>query len=166
MSTNPNIIFALGYLYFDPDGENIPFGELQEATITNRDTTKEARGPSSLYPLAVGISERSATLRASHLKVRAKALQKVLGGDLTYADNKTTLSIKSDSTPSEFKARLCTPSTGEDAEFILYRIKPVNLEFPLKLRDFSIPNFEAQILADEATGKVWDIILPGYQSVS
>lgn len=167
MSTTNNIIFAQGHLYADPDGDNIEFGELQDCSFEMRDTTKEARGPDSVYPLAQEIAERSLTLRASFLKVRAQGLVKLTGGTASYAANETTIAIGKTSLPSTFKATLKSPSDGTDIELVLYKIRPLNLSLPFAMRDFTIPNFEAEILVDEDNAdKVCDIILPGYQSVN
>ena len=167
MSTTNNIIFAQGHLYADPDGDNIEFGELQDVSFESRDTTKEARGPDSVYPLVQEIADRTLTLRASWLKVRAQGLVQLTGGTASYAANETTIAIGKESIPSTFKCTLKSPSDGSDIELVLYKVRPLNLTLPFAMRDFSIPNFEATILVDEDNGdKVCDIILPGYQSTN
>jgi hypothetical protein len=167
MSTTNDIIFAQGHLYADPDGLNIEFGELQDCSFEARDTMKEARGPDSVYPLVRVISERSVTLRAGWLKVRAQGLAKLTGGTVSYAADKTTIAIGKASVPSTFKCTLKSPSDGSDIQLVLYKVSPINLTLPFAMRDFIIPNFEAEILVDEDNGdKVCDIILPGYQSTN
>ncbi|MHB0913940.1 MAG: hypothetical protein ACYC2Y_10945 [Armatimonadota bacterium] len=161
------IIFAKGHLYADPDGGNIEFAELQDVSFEVRDTTKQARGPESAFPLASEIADRSMSLRASFLKVQAQGLNKVLGGTVSYANNETTIAVGKTSLPSTFKCVLKSPSDGSDFELVLYKVRPMNLTMPFAMRDFSIPNFEAEVMVDESNGdKVCDIILPGYQSVN
>jgi hypothetical protein len=164
------IIFAKGHLIADgagPGGADVEFGELQDCSFEVRDTTKEARGPDSVFPLAREIAERSLTFRASYLKVYAQGLALLTGGTVSYADDKTTISVGKESLPSTFKAVLKSPSDGSEIELVLYKISATNLTLPFAMRDFSIPNFEAEILVDEDNDdKVCDIILPGYQSVN
>lgn len=167
MADNPNIVFAQAVLFADPAGANIEFGELQDCSFEGRDTTVQAYGPSSIYPLADELQRREWSLRASWLKVTAKSLKQVLGGSAAYdgGTGKTTLSITKSSIPSSFKAVLKTPSDGSDLQLVLYKVKPMNLTLPFALRDFTIPNFEARILVSEAdSNKVCDIILPGNQA--
>lgn len=162
-----NIVFAKGHLYADPAGDNIEFAELQDASFEQRDTTRQARGPDSVFPLASEIAETNVTIRASWLKIKAQSIKKATGGTVSYAANKTTISVGKNSYPSTFKMALKTPSDGSDVEMVFYKVRPLNFTLPFPMRDFSIPNAEFEILVDEENGdKVYDIILPGYQSTN
>jgi hypothetical protein len=170
MGEGSGIIFAKGHLIAvgaGPGGADVEFGELQDCSFEKRDTYKEARGPDSVYPLAREMSESSMTLRASYLKVKAQGIKLLLGGDVSYANNKTTIAVSKSSVPSTFKAHLKSPSDGSAIELILYKVSPENFTLPFAMRDFTIPNFECTILVDEDNeDKVCDIILPGYQSTN
>ncbi|HAH87056.1 MAG: hypothetical protein WCT06_06985 [Armatimonadota bacterium] len=165
MANESGLIFAKGVLYMDPDGDNIELGEIQDISFEVRDTVKEAKGR-GLFSLAVELAERAVSVRASWLRVKAQGLAKLTGGEITYADDKTTISVGKDSMPATFKMKLSTPSDGSDIEIILHKVRPANFTLPLQLKEFTKPNAEFNVMVDEATDKVFDIILPGYQSVS
>lgn len=164
MSEIGNIIFSKAVLYIDPDGDNIELAELQNLSFETRDTVKTAPGK-GVWPLAKRLAERNVTVRAQWLRVQAQGLARVTGGTVTYAANKTTISVTSDSQPSSFKMRLSNPSDGSEVQIVLYNVLPLNFTFPLQLKEFTMPSAEFEISAD-ADGKVYDIILPGYQSVN
>ncbi|MCE5199802.1 hypothetical protein LLG39_12595 [bacterium] len=152
-----------------PSNGDVEFGELQDISFEGRDTTKEAFGPTSIFPLASELVERNTSLRASYLRINAQGLALLTGGTVTYADNKTTIAVGKTSLPTSFKAKLTSPADGSDIELILYKVEPQNFSLGMALRDFTIPNFECRVLvADEGADadKIYDIILPGYQSVN
>lgn len=159
-----NLVFAKGSLFIDPDGDNIEVGEVQNISYESRDTTVKAKGK-GLYPLAIEIAEREGTIRCEYLKFTAQAMAKMLGGAVTYANNKTTISVTNTSIPSAFKMQVDTPSDGSDLGLVFYKVHPMNFTIPLQLKEFSKPNCEFEIMEDE-DGNVVDIILPGYQSVN
>lgn len=161
-----NLIFAKGVLYIDPDGDNIELAELQDVSVEFRDTTVKARGK-GLFPLATELSERDVTVRASWLKVQTQGIMSLIGGEVTYAGNETTLALDKDSEPSTFKMRLASPSDASDVDMIFYKVRPLNFSFPFALKEFTMPNAEFEIMVDEDNDdKVFDLILPGYQSVN
>ena len=158
-----NIIFSRATLFIDPDGENIELAELQNLSFETRDTMKTAPGK-DLWPVAKRLAERNVTVRAQWLRVQAQGIATLNGGTVSYAANKTTISVKADSVPGSFKMRLTNPSDASEAEIILYNVTPMNFTFPMALKEFTMPSAEFEIAAD-ADGKVYDITLPGYQSV-
>ena len=160
--SDTGLIFGKAVLYIDPDDTNIEIGEAQDVSVEFRDTTVKARGK-GLYPLAVRLADREATLRCSWLQVMAQGLYNILGGSVIYADDETTLAIVKTTEPSTFKMKLMNPTDGSEAQMILYKVRPINFSLPMSLKDFSIPNAEFEIMVDD-DDKVCDIILPGYQS--
>jgi hypothetical protein len=164
MASN-GLIFAKGVLFIDPDGSNIELGELQDASFEIRDTVKEAKGK-GLFSLAIELAERAVSVRSTWLQVKAQGIAQMTGGTVTYANNETTISVGSTSAPTTFKLKLASPSDDTDIEILFYKVRPSNFTLPLKLKEFTQPNAEFQVMADDVTGKVFDIILPGYQSVS
>ena len=164
-----NLIFAKGVLFIDPlsvtSPGNIELAELNDVSVEFRDSTVKARGK-GLYPLASELAERDVTLRASWLKVQTQGIKRIIGGTVNYAASKTTLALNKDSAPSTFRLSLKTPSDGTDAEMIFYKVRPLNFTFPMALKEFSMPNAEFEVMVDEDNSdKVFDLILPGYQSV-
>jgi len=159
-----NIIFSRAVLYLDPDGVNIELAELQNLSFETRDTIKTAPGK-GVWPVAKRLAERNVTVRAQWLRAQAQGLAKLNGGTVTYADDKTIISVGADSEPTSFKMKLQNPSDGSEVEIILYNVLPLNFTFPLALKEFTMPSAEFEISAD-ADDKVYDIILPGYQSVN
>lgn len=168
------IVFFKGHLIAKaagPGGADIEFGELQDCSFEARDETKEAYGPDSIHELASELVKREVSLRASYLRIKAQGLALLLGGNVGYADNKTTVSVVKDSTPKTFKISLESPSDGSDISMIIYKVRPTNFTLPLALRDYTIPNFECRIMVSDEVdengkAKIYDIILPGYQSVN
>lgn len=159
-----NIIFSKATLFIDPDGENIELAELQNLSFETRDTMKTA--PSKdVWPLAKRLAERNLTVRAQWMRCQAQGLAKINGGAVTYADDKTTISVIGSSAPTAFKMKMSNPSDGSEVELILYNCLPLNFTFPMALKEFTMPSAEFEISQDDA-GKVYDIILPGYQSVN
>ena len=158
-----NIIFSKAVLYIDPDGENIELAELQNLSFETRDTIKTAQGK-GVWPVAKRLAERNVTVRAQWLRAQALGIAQINGGTVSYADNKTTIAVDADSEATAFKMKLSNPSDGSEVEIILYNVLPLNFTFPLALKEFVQPSAEFEISAD-ADDKVYDIILPGYQSV-
>ena len=159
-----NIIFSRATLFVDPDGDNIELAELQNLSFETRDTMKTAPGK-GVWPVAKRLAERNVTVRAQWLRAQAQGIAKLNGGTVSYAGNKTTISVKADSEPTSFKMKLMNPSDGSEVEIILYNVMPLNFTFPMALKEFTMPSAEFEISAD-AEDKVYDIILPGYQSVN
>lgn len=158
-----NIIFSRATLFIDPDGENIELAELQNLSIETRDTMKTAQGK-DIWPVAKRLAERNCTVRAQWLRVQAQGIARLNGGTVSYADNKTTITVKADSVPTSFKMKLSNPSDGSEVEVILYNVMPLNFTFPMALKEFTMPSAEFEIAADD-NGDVYAMILPGYQSV-
>jgi len=159
-----NVIFSKAVLFIDPEGENIELAELQNVSIETRDTLKQAMGK-GVFAVANRIAERKCTVRAQWLRVQAQGIAKLNGGTVSYADNKTTISVTSGSVPTSFKMSLKNPSDGSEVEITLYSVLPLNFSFPMALKEFTMPSAEFEISQDDA-GKVYDMILPGYQSVN
>ena len=162
MSELGNIIFSRAVLYIDPDGDNIELAELQNLSFETRDTMKTAEGK-DIWPVAKRLASRNVTIRAQWLRVQAQGLAKLNGGVPTYANNKTTVTISSDSIPSSFKMELSNPSDGSEIKLTFFNVTPMNFTFPLTLKEFSMPSVEFEVSADE-DGKVYSYTLPGYQS--
>jgi len=162
MSELGNIIFSRAVLYIDTDGDNIELAELQNLSFETRDTMKTAEGK-DIWPVAKRLASRNVTIRAQWLRVQAQGLAKLNGGVATYANNKTTVTISSDSIPSSFKMELSNPSDGSEIKLTFFNVTPMNFTFPLTLKEFSMPSVEFEVSADE-NGKVYSYTLPGYQS--
>ncbi len=159
-----NLQFGKGVLIMDPDGEAIELFELQDATISIRDTTVEARGK-GLFPLAVELAERSISITVKWLRVTAEGMEQLLGGTLTGTTTKT-LALTSTSAPTTFKMTLKNPSDGSDLQAIFYKVRPKNFTLPLTLKQFSVPDVEFDVMVDETTGKVADFVMPQYVSLA
>ena len=159
-----NIIFSRAVLFIDPDGDNIELAELQNLSFETRDTMKTAPGK-DIWAVAKRIAERNVTVRAQWLRVQAQGIAKLTGGVVSYADNKTTITVRGDSVPTSFKMKLMNPSDGDEVVITLMCVLPMNFTFPLALKEFTMPSAEFEISQDE-NGDVYKIDLPGYQSVN
>jgi hypothetical protein len=158
------IIFARGHLLTEIDGESIEFGDLQDSAISIEPSEEvDIYGPDGSMPLDVQVSDYTAVLSASMLRVKGRALERLLGAGLSYSGNETTLSIDKLSLPETFSAVLKTPSDGSDIEITIHEVMPRDFSIPFPLRDFSVPGFQADIVIDD-TDRVYDIKLPGYQT--
>ena len=157
------IIFAQGSVFVDFAGENIEVGELQDCSFEARDTKVEARGPHSMYPLKRKTKDKSFSFRCAFLKLYPNLLEKLTGGAASYdaGADETTLAIGEFSQPTSFSILVKTPNDGSDMQIKLYHCESENFSIPLGRREFIIPNFEAQVLVDPDTGKVFDLIFPG-----
>lgn len=160
----PNIVFSRAVLVIDPDGANIELAELQNLSFETRDTIKTAPGK-GVWPVAKRLAERNVTVRAQWLRVQAQGIAKLNGGEVKYAGNKTTISVGADSEPTSFVMKLSNPTDGSEVEIVLYNVMPLNFTFPMALKEFTMPSAEFEISAD-SEDRVYDIILPGYQSVN
>jgi hypothetical protein len=168
MSDANGIIFYKGHLIADnagPGSADVEFGELQDCSFEGRDTTTEAYGPDSIHELASDLVSREVTLRASYLRVKAQGVALLTGGTVSYAGNKTTIAVGKTSLPTTFKAILSSPSDGSGIQIVLYKVQPTNFSIPMAMKEYTKPNFECKVMVDD-NDKVYDIILPGYQSVN
>lgn len=165
---NPtNCIWGVGYLFATIAGglaDDVPFGELQEIEIKDDLSLKEAMGVSSLAAVAVGISERKVTVSAKQLKIRTRQVKALRGGAAAFASGKTTLTAGITDEPLLFNLHLKSPSDGSEAEAKVYGCISPSLQVPLKLRDWSIMDFSANVYGDG--GKFYELILPGDQTTS
>jgi hypothetical protein len=81
---NPaNVVWGKGYLYGGNSTigiDTVPFGELQDITITDDYGVKELTGPDSLAAIGIGATERKVTGSAKYAKIRLRQFLMARGG--------------------------------------------------------------------------------------
>lgn len=84
---NPaDVMWGKGYLYGGNSTygiDSVPFGELQDISISDDFGVKELTGPDSLVALAVGATERKITGSAKYAKIRLRQFLLSRGGSLS-----------------------------------------------------------------------------------
>ncbi|MHB1190336.1 MAG: fibronectin type III domain-containing protein [Armatimonadota bacterium] len=146
------LIFARATLFSD----GVEFAELEDANVSIEVTEEtEISGPDG-HILDVQPSEWEMTLTAKFMRLSPEAVAKALGGSVTNG----TVEVDSNSLPGKMQCILSSPSDGSDIELVLYSVQPYDFTLDCSGGEFVTADFEADILVDETTSKVCDIIMP------
>lgn len=167
------LVFMKGFAYASRIGgvqDAVGMAALQECSLSHGYSTAEARGPESLQPLGVGITEETLTGSIRYLVCTAEQFQVFIGGTISYngGTGKTTWVKTVNQEPSGFNLRLKTPDDGSDLEVIVYNClgtnQPIieggaNREF----KTFGV-DFRAYGQTPAQGGKLIETIHPGNQT--
>lgn len=174
-----NTYFHKGYMYggINNAGEaedGIRMGALQNISLTHEFGTASLRGPESLAPLGVGITEENLTGSARFGVLLPSQLKMMFGGTVTQGGGKTTYRKKVNDEPYPFDLHLL--SAGPDVatndalggyEFWLYNCictnSPLidgadNRAFVLRGIDFMVVG---KLLEGDTEATLFEQIFPG-----
>lgn len=170
---NPDgMIFAEGYLTATANGgtaDHVVFGKLQDITVKDTYSLKEAPGPESLGAVAVAASEAKVTLTAKFMVINAQQWAMLRGSTLTHAvgpPSTTTITRGVNDQPKPFTCHFKTPVDGTDAEFKFYGCVCPDLGADIKLHDWVTYDVTINVYGDltQTPARFYDLILPGDQT--
>lgn len=170
-----NTVFAVGYMFGTVGasgsagtamGDDVPFGQVQEIDLKDSFSLKELMGQGQLTAVSVGINELKITGQCKFAAIRARDLFMLRGGSAPTFGTVTTYVRKITDEPTPFNLHIKSPGDGSDIEIKIYNCISPELSFPMKLRDYLIPDFTFNAYGDPVTGKIMEILVPGDQTVS
>lgn len=169
------LVFMKGFAYASRIGgtpDAVGMAALQECSLSHGYSTAEARGPESLQPLGVGITEETLTGSIRYLVCTAEQFQVFVGGTISYngGTGKTTWTKTVNQEPSGFNLHLKTPDDGSDFECYVYNCLGTNqpiIEGGAN-REFKVfgVDFRAYGQTPAQGGKLIETIHPGNQTSS
>lgn len=127
LSNLDNLVFNKGFMYGTITGnasDAIAFGALQNVRMTHTFTKVEIRGPESLSPLGVGISEENLTGTWEYGVAHPEQFIMFLGGSIAYnaGTGRTTYTKTINQEPGTFNLHFVSQSgANPDVEIYLYR---------------------------------------------
>lgn len=166
--TAANQIYTRGYLNGALAGGSVydrVFGELQDFTLDSAFDLVKLHGPSRRTAIGVGIGPRTITGTAKHAKIRARIYNLLHGSAVAKNASYTVVSGNATDEPLKFDVQFITPANGEDLETKLFGCLSPSLNLPFASDTWVIPGFTFECFGD-ATGKLYDITLPGDQTAS
>jgi hypothetical protein len=143
-----------------------PFGALQDVSLKSGFGVKKLMGPGALTPIAVAASERTVTGSAKWAKIRARSLQMLMNGTVATATGKTTYTANAADDLPTFDLQCKSPADGSATQLNLYNCYASDVNIPLTMNDFSIPDFSFECMGRASDGVLFEIILPGDQTIS
>jgi hypothetical protein len=172
-----NTHFFKGFLYgtIDAAGETadgIPFGALQSISLQHEWGIAELRGPESLAPLGVGITEENLTGSARQGVLLPSQLKMMLGGTVVHSGGRTTYTKKVNEEPVPFHLHLINPDDGSGIEALLYRCLATNTPlidgadnraFVMQGLDFKV---YGKVLDGDTEATLFKMIFPGNLTTS
>lgn len=167
------VVLALGIMWGSTPGSgvyDIPFGALQNFSIDGKNTLKELRDPNFQLPSVAAAVQGGIDLKAESAQIRGRALQKVIGGGLTYdaGTGRSLLSVTADRgnngmRPTAFAVQIKSKN-DPNAPVIgtIYNVVSDAWSLPLKPEDFMMNSPSFKCYGDPANGnKVLDLDLDG-----
>jgi hypothetical protein len=152
-----------------PGVYDVPFGSMQDCTIDTKHTLKELRDPNFRTPAATASVETQLTLKAKYAQIRARNLQLVWNGTMTYSGYTgrtdilmTALTIR----PIPFAAQIHSRN-DPNSEIIgtIYKAVCDQFSMALKPEDYVMDDVTCMLLSDPANSNaILDISLIGNQT--
>lgn len=175
ISNLDGLVFMKGFAYASRIGgtpDAVGMAALQECSIQHAYGTAEARGPESLQPIGVGITEETLSGSIRHMVLNAEQLQVFLGGTASYngGTGRTTFTKLTDQEPSPFNLHLKTPDDGSDMEVYVYNALATSMPIieggaNREFKTFGI-DWRAYGQTTAQGKKLFEVLLPGNQTGS
>lgn len=175
ISNLDGLVFMKGFAYASRGAgfqDTIGMAALQECSIQHSYSYAEARGPESLQPLGVGVTEEMLTGSIRHMVFNTEQLVVFLGGTASYSGGtgKTTFTKLIDQEPNPFNLRLKTPEDGSDMEILVYQCLCQNqpiIEGSAN-RDWKVFGVDWRAYGQSTSGgkKLFEVIVQGNQTGS
>ena len=152
--------------------DGIAFGALQNISLQHEFGTAELRGPESLAPVAVGITEENLTGSARAGVILPSQLKMLMGGSVTQSGGRTTYTKKVNEEPAPFHLHLMNPGAANDLEVLLYNC--ICTSYPIldgtDNRAFVMGGFDFKTygkkLGSDTEATLFQVILPGNLTTS
>ena len=167
------MVFKRGFAYLSRiggTGDAVAHPALQDISVSHTYDMVEARGPESVAPLAVGISNENLSGSMTWLALNLEQLQVIIGGTMAYSGGtgKTTYTKKYDEDPSPFNLRLVSPENGEDMELICYNCLASNFQVldGSANRDFNGFRSDFRAYGRTSDKAIFQVIVAGNQTGS
>lgn len=169
------MVFMKGFAYASRGtgfSDSITMAALQECSVSHSYAFAEARGPESLQPLGVGITDEVLSGSIRHMVLNAEQFEVFIGGTSSYSGGtgKTTFTKLIDQEPNKFNLRLRTPEDGTDMEVLIYGCLATNHNVVdgSANREWKVFGVDWRAYGQSMTGgkKLFEVLLPGNQTGS
>lgn len=140
--------FGIGNLYSGPAGDEQEFGCLQGCTVDFSFDRATLYCGNNLYPRDVRIHTSNISCKAQFAEIDAEAFYALLGGD-GYTATDTSVTLKADTKPAAFRARLLTTTDSVTMTVTLYQCRTDSLSFGMERTNYVIPDFGFTAFADD-----------------
>ena len=150
----------------------IAMGALQNVSLQHEWGVAELRGPESLAPLGVGMTEENLTGSARYGVILPSQLKMLFGGTVTTVGGRTIYKKPVNAEPAPFHLHCMNPGNATDLEVLLYNCiatgAPIldgtdNRAFVMQGFDFKV---YGKLIAPDTEATLFQVIFPGNLTVS